>query len=434
MSRQVLVVGAGVAGLFSALYARSAGFEVTVVDREGPERATTSFGNIGLIVPSHFVPLAAPGAVAQGLRWMLQPDSPFYVRPTLDPELLGWAWRFWRASSPARARRAGPLLRDLHRASKRAYLELSERLGDPFELEPTGLLMLCTTEAGLEAEAAVAARAIALGLPARVLGRAEAAELEPGVTLDVVGGVYYPEDARLDPDRLMRALQAELTSSGVVFRWHERVEGLAVRGSTVEGVRLARAGPGAAGAPGRAAGAVEETLAADEVVLAAGVWSEGLARTAGLRLPMRAGKGYSLTLADPPERPSMPAILAEGHVALSPMGGNVRFGGTMEIGGVREGVSQDRVRGIVRSVTRALPAFEERTFAGAAPWYGFRPCSPDGLPYLGRSRRLRNLVVATGHAMIGVSLGAVTGKLVGELLEGASPSLPLEPLHPDRYA
>lgn len=309
MSRHVVVVGAGVIGLFGALHARRRGFEVTVVDREGPERTTTSYGNAGLVVPSHLVPLAQPGAVAQGLRWMFDPESPFYVRPTLDPELLAWGWRFWRASTPERARRAGPLLSS--------------------------------------------------------------------------------------------------TASG----------------PTTAGAFQAPAGEG---------GSV--SIPADEVVLAAGVWTQGLARALGLRLPLRAGKGYSVTLADPPQRPSTPALLSEGRVAITPLARGVRFGGTMEITGAREGVSASRVRGIARSVVRAFPAFTPEAITQAPVWYGFRPCSPDGLPYLGRTRRVGNVIVATGHAMMGVSLAPVTGRLVGELLSGERPSLPLEALSPDRYA
>lgn len=425
MSRRVVVIGAGVVGLFSALYARRAGFEVTVLEREGPERDTTSYGNAGLVVPSHFVPLAAPGAVLQGLRWMGDPESPFYLRPSLDPELIAWGWRFWRASGKERAHRAGPLLRDLHRASKRAYLELAERLGNPFGMRETGLLMLCTTEEGLEEEARAVARAIALGMPARVLSAAEVAELQPGVRLDVVGGVFFPEDAMLDPALLMRALQAHLVDIGVTFRWGARVEGLVASRGRIEAVRLA--GDAAWGAGG-------ETLAADELVLAAGIWSESLARSVELRIPMRAGKGYSVTLATPPERLTLPVILSEGRVAITPLEDGVRFGGTMEITGVREGVAERRVRGIVRSVVRALPGYRAEDFASVPVWYGFRPCSPDGLPYLGRSARAANLIVATGHAMMGVSLAPVTGQLVGELLAGRSPSLPLGPLNPDRYA
>ncbi|MEJ2291683.1 MAG: FAD-dependent oxidoreductase [Deinococcales bacterium] len=432
MSRHVVVIGAGVVGLFSALYARRAGFEVTVVDREGSERSTTSYGNAGLVVPSHIVPLAAPGAVAQGLRWMFDAESPFYVRPELDPELLTWGWRFWRASTAERARRAGPVFRDLHRASKAEYLDLAARLGGSFDLAETGVVILCATEKGLEGEARVAARATVLGMAPRVLGRSEVQALQPGVQLDVVGGVYYPEDARLDPGRLMRALQAHLEEIGVAFRWGVRVDGMEVTGDRVQGVRVT----GIAGAEHPIArdaiGGV--TITADEVVLAAGVWSEGLARSVGLRLPMRAGKGYSMTLRDPPERPSTPALLAEGHVAVTPLETGVRFGGTMELTGTRGGVNARRVRGIVRSVQRVFPAITPEAFANEPVWYGFRPCSPDGLPYLGRSGSLRNLVVATGHAMIGVSLAPVTGKLVAELLAGSTPSLPLEALSPDRYA
>jgi len=453
MSRHVVVVGAGVVGLFSALYARRAGLEVTVVDREGPERNTTSYGNAGLVVPSHLVPLAQPGAVAQGLRWMFDPESPFYVRPALDPELLAWGWRFWRASTPQRARRAGPLLRDLHRAGKAGYLELAERLGNPFDLKETGVLGMCVTEEGLEDEARGVARAVALGMPARVLSKAEVEELQPGVEVDVVGGVYFPEDARLDPGRLMRALQAHLVELGVTFRWGARVEGLAMHGDRIEGVRVTEAGAAAvreAAPDGRTAGAARDpttatptapagtrrtaSIAADEVVLAAGVWTEGLARALDLRLPLRAGKGYSVTLADPPQRPSTPALLSEGRVAITPLEAGVRFGGTMEITRAQEGVSASRMRGIVKSVLRAFPAFTAEAFASAPVWYGFRPCSPDGLPYLGRTGRARNLIVATGHAMMGVSLAPVTGRLVGELLAGERPSLPLEALSPDRYA
>jgi len=423
--RHVVVVGAGVVGLFAALYAHRAGFEVTVVEREGPERSTTSYGNAGLVVPSHFVPLAAPGAVAQGIRWMFDAESPFYVRPSLDPELLAWGWHFWRASTPARARRAGPLLRDLHRASRAEYATLAESLGNPFDFAATGLLVMCSTEGGLEAEARAAAKALVVGMAPRVMGRDEVAALQPGVELDVVGGVYYPEDARLDPGRLMHTLQSELTNEGVRFRWGARVDGLLRRGERVEAVRVAETAAGEGAGPA--------TIAADEVVLASGVWSQGLARDLGLRLPMRAGKGYSMTLADPPQRPSTPAILSEGHVAVTPLETGVRFGGTMEIAGMRGGVSPSRVRGIVASVQRVFPAIGMQAFEREPVWYGFRPCSPDGLPYLGRTRVARNLIVATGHAMLGVSLAPVTGLLVSELLQGRPPSVPLTALDPDRY-
>ncbi len=429
MSRHVVVAGAGVVGLFAALYARDAGFEVTVVERLGPQRATASYGNAGLIVPSHLVPLAAPGAVVRGLRWMTDPESPFALRLEPDPELLAWGWHFWRASTRARARAAGPLLRDLHRAGKRAYQELEARLGaDAFGLRGGGVLMLCVSEEGLEEEAALAARATALGVPARLLGPSEVAVLQPGLSLDVVGGVHYPEDAMLDPGRLMAALQAELERIGVQFRWGAHVEGAERSGDRIEALRLRRQ-------PGIDADTADATrLPLDELVLAAGVASAPLARALGLRLPLRAGKGYSVTLADPPERPALPMLLSEGRVAVTPLPDGVRVGGTLELGAADTTVNGRRVRGLLRSLERALPAYSAERLASAPVWTGLRPVSPDGLPYLGRSATSANLVVATGHAMMGVSLAPVTGALVAELLEGRAPSLPLEALRPDRYA
>lgn len=418
MSRHVLVVGGGVVGLFSALYARQAGFDVTVIDRSPPEYEGASFGNAGFIVPSHFVPLAAPGAVALGLRWMFNQESPFFIRPSLDPKLAAWAYRFWRASSVQRAQRAEPVLCDLHMASKAGYVELAERLGNSFDLHESGLLMLCTTEAGLEEEIQLAHKARSLGLPVDVLTPDEVRALEPEMNLNTTGGVYFRDDAALHPSRLMSSLRVHLKSEQVEFCWNTAVQGLAVDGARVAGV-LVEDGT---------------LMPADEVVLAAGVWSGDLARSAGLRIPMLAGKGYSMTVGDPPERPSTPVILSEGRVAVSPLRDSVRFGGTMEVTGVREGVAAGRVRGIVKSVIDAFPTFREEEFSSTTVWYGFRPFSPDGLPYLGRTRRVRNLTIATGHAMMGVSLAPITGMIVSDLLQGQAPRQPIELLSPDRYS
>lgn len=424
MSRHVVVVGGGAVGLFAALYVRRAGFDVTVVERRSPDYEGTSFGNAGLIVPSHFVPLAAPGAVALGIRWMFDPESPFYVRPSPDPALVAWGYRFWRASRPANAARAEPILLHLNRASRAEYLKWMQVLGNTFGLRESGMLMLCTTEAGLDHETRLAEKANGLGMRAQVLSSAEVAELQPGVRLNAVGGVFFPEDASLDPRRLMRTLRSRLEEDHVAFLWGVAVESLAADRGRVRGVRVA---------PTQANVQPRELIEADEVVLAAGIWSEALARPLGLRMPMRAGKGYSMTLGDAPELPSTPVMLAEGRVAVSPLIDGVRFGGTMEITGIREGVSSNRVRGIVKSAIQAFPSFREEHFRSAPVWYGFRPCSPDGLPYVGRTRHVENLIIATGHAMMGISLAPVTGRIVAELLEGRPTDLPVEALSPDRY-
>jgi D-amino-acid dehydrogenase len=210
-------------------------------------------------------------------------------------------------------------------------------------------------------------------------------------------------------------------AAGGEILWNTEVRGFQVRGRRIVSVQTVRG-----------------DLAADAVALCAGFWSETLARHLGLHLPLQAGKGYSLTVGGLPRRPGIAAILTEARVAVTPMGDAVRFGGTLELGGTLGGtpgtVHPARVRGIVRAALRYYPDLDPESFAGVPVWSGLRPCSPDGLPYLGRSARFDNLVVATGHAMLGMSLAPITGRLAGQVLAGEPPSIPLDLLSPDRYA
>lgn len=419
MADRVLILGAGIIGLSSAWHALKRGYQVTVVDRGEPTRDGCSFGNAGMVVPSHFIPLAAPGVVWQGLKWMWNPESPFYIRPRLSWDLMSWGLRFWWASSARRVEAAAPVLRDLNFASRAIYEEWSADLasgpGD-FGLEAKGLLMLCQTAHGFHEEALFAERANTLGVPAQVLDAAEAKAMEPGISLDIEGAVYFPRDCHLDPNRLMAGLEAKCRAMGADFRFRTEVTGFIRDGKRLKGVTTQ-------------VGEIE----ADQFVLAAGSWSPLVARQLGLGLPMQAGKGYSVTLPSPRKLPRLCSILTEARVAVTPMGTRLRVGGTMELSGLNEEVAPARVRGIQRSFCRYYQDFKESDFEGLKPWKGLRPCAPDGLPYLGRSRKIPNLVIATGHAMMGLSLGPVTGKLVGELLDNAPTSINLSLLAPGRY-
>jgi D-amino-acid dehydrogenase len=417
MSRGVVVVGGGVVGLCAAYWCAQKGHRVVVLERGAPERDDgCSFANAGMVVPSHIVPLASPGVVGQGLRWMWNPASPFHVKPRLSGDLLDWGWKLWRAATRDHVERAAPVLRDLHLASRTCYEQWAAQWDDAFELVERGLLMLCRTEHGLEEETAAAGRARRLGIAADVLTSNEVAELEPGLRTTVAGGVHYALDAHLTPHKLMAALRRECERLGVELRHHTEVRGWRASGRRVGAVQTS-------------SGAVE----ADEFVLCGGIWSMGLARELGLRLPMQAGKGYSLTLDDPPTRPRTCAILSEARVAVTPMASALRFGGTMEIAGIDESVNPVRIDGIVRSVGAYLPDFAPSTFASAAVRTGLRPCSPDGLPYIGRFARFENLSTGTGHATMGLSLAPITGKLIAELISGEPPSCAIEALSPDRY-
>ena len=419
MAKRVLIVGGGVVGLWTAHYCARSGFKVTVVERKSPHRDGCSFGNGGMICPSHFVPLAAPGAVSLALKWMWNPASPFYIKPRLDAELFGWGLKFWRAATAAHVCRSGPLLRDLALASRASFEEFSALPENDFGLVKKGLLMLCKTRHGLEEESKIVEQARALGIPADVLDADQTAALDRGARMDVVGAAYFPLDCHFSPDRFMDRFQQRLeTIPDVNFIWDSEVTGFRVENDRrISAITISD----------------DREIEADEFVLCAGSWSPQLARQLGAAIPIQAGKGYSLTLPQPRQLPQICSILTEARVAVTPMDGMLRVGGTMEVAGLNEDINSARVRTIVNSFCAYFPEFKAGDFAGIRPWRGLRPCSPDGLPLVGRTARFSNFSTATGHAMLGMTLAPATGKLIAEILSGQKPSLDIALLSPDRF-
>jgi D-amino-acid dehydrogenase len=416
MSRSVLIIGGGVIGLCTAYYALRSGLRVTVLEREAPGHDGCSLGNAGLIVPSHFVPLAAPGMVAMGLRMMLRPASPFYIRPRLNRDLLGWCWKFRRAGTVEHVARASPLLRDLLLASRCCYDELAAESGNEFGFVRNGLLVLCQSEERLHEETLVAGAARGLGLSAEVLTPEEAAKLQPDLHMEIAGAIHFADDGHIVPQRLMAWLIRVVEQGGAEFRWSTEVSGWRSGKGRIEAVQTPRG-----------------EFSADEYVLAAGSWSPSVARELGVHLPLQPGKGYNVTLPHPKRLPRLPMILAEARVAVTPMENAVRFAGTMEMAGLDRSINPRRVDAILRAVPRYLPELAADDLPDAPAWSGLRPCSPDGLPYLGRLQPYGNLSVTTGHAMLGMSLGPITGRLMAEILSGSAPSLAIDALSPNRF-
>lgn len=413
MSKHITILGAGVIGLSTALHCARRGMKVTIIERKARDRDGCSFGNAGMIVPSHFIPLAAPGMVALGLKWMWNPESPFYIKPRLDLGLMTWGLEFWKAATKQRVEAAAPVLRDLSLLSRQCFTEM----GLDFGLVKRGLVMLCKQPKTLDEEAHMAAKANALGIPAEVLDAKATAALDTNVTMDVCGSVFFPKDCHLPPGRFISAIEAELLKLGVEFLWETEVTGFEMNGRALRAVTTTR-------------GKIES----DEFVLCSGVWSDAMGRDLQLKLPMQAGKGYSLTLMKPKQLPDLCSICTEARLAVTPMDGALRVGGTMEIAGLDESITTRRVRGVTRAFPTYFPAFDEKDFAEVKPWSGLRPVSPDGMPYIGRTQRWSNLIVATGHAMMGLSLGPGTGQIVSELLSGEKTSVTLDLMSPDRFA
>jgi D-amino-acid dehydrogenase len=410
---RVVVIGAGVIGVTSAYYLTQDGWDVTLLDK-GDVCAGSSYGNSGLIVPSHIVPLAAPGVWWQGMKWMLDPEGPFYIRPRPSLELARWLWRFRAACSPARVRQAMPLLRRLSVESLALYRDLADKGGFDFGFRQAGSMTVFFTPEGLahgRHEAEVLAGA---GVAVKVLDGPAARSAEPTLRADAVGALFSPEDALLVPDRFVRGLARLAESLGVQVRTGTEVLGFQTSGDRIAAVQTTRG-----------------TLTADRVVLAAGAWSTELGRTLGVRVPIQAAKGYSLTYRRPARSPAIPLLPAEGRFSITPMGEFLRFGGTLELAGMDLTVNPRRVDALRRNALRCIQGVEDLELLEI--WRGLRPCTPDGLPLVGQSRRFGNLVVAAGHAMVGMSLGPATGKLVAQLVAGATPPADVRLLDPQRF-
>ncbi len=379
----MVIVGGGAIGVCSALELARRGARVTLLER-GPELASgASAGNAGLICPSHSTPISNPVSVRNGLRWMFKRDSPFYLRPR--PAVLPWLARFALAArhweEGARAVRA------LSVASLELHAQLGAELGTSFER--TGTLNVYATPDGLEAGAAEGTRS---GLHHAVLDSSETRTLEPALTGPVAGAVHYPDEGRVDPKRFVEAVGRAAAEAGAEIRTGVEVRSL-------------------------------DELRAETVVVAAGAWSRTL-----VDLPLEGGKGYHLDFERSADDPRIPAWVQETWTIATPLADRLRLSGTLELAGLDLSIDERRVAAIRRG--------GERWFRGLAgrrvleTWAGLRPCLPDGLPAIGR---LGRVVVATGHAVKGISLAPLTGRLVAELVAGEEPSHDLAPFRPDRF-
>lgn len=412
---EVVIIGGGIVGLSSAYYLQKKGYTVTILDK-GDLNDNCSYGNAGMIVPSHFVPLASPGMVQQGIRWMFNSKSPFYVKPSLNGKLIGWGLKFLKSANANHVAQSAVPLRDLSLLSKNLYHSLADELGADFELQDKGILAFYKTEKAAEEEAHLVKKALELGLDMAILNPAECAALQPALKLDVLGAVHYRCDSHLYPQKLMDALLAHLQQNGVKIMRNHEVTKIELADKRITNVL---------------AGGVE--WKADHFVLATGSWSPEIAKMVDMNIPIMPGKGYSFMEAEPQQRMQIPALLCEARVAITPMNGSIRYGGTMELGPLNDKINTQRVLGIVESVPKYFPDLKPAVPSTDKIWFGFRPSSPDGLPYIGYSHKAKNLVVATGHGMMGLSLGPATGSLVSQLIADEQPDLKLGVFSPSRF-
>ncbi len=416
MEGKVVIVGGGIIGLSSAFYLQKSGWYVTVIDK-GNFKENCSYGNAGYVSPSHFVPLASPGIVKQALKWMFNSKSPFYVKPRLNLPLIKWGLQFMRSATTEHVKNAAVPLRDIGLLSLKEYEEWRKLPEFNFYFEKKGILDLFQTEEKMHHAHEVEKGAQELGLDAVLLNKEEVAALEPGTRMNVLGGLHWKCDAHCYPNDLMKNLIGYLEKNKVKMIAHEEVRSFEKNGNKIATVVTDK-----------------NRYNTDAVVIATGSWSREVSAFAGANIPLMPGRGYSVTIPDDQFKTNYPAILVEGRVAITPMDGRMRLGGTMEITPTGTPPRLNRVQGIMEAVKRFFPDFNVPMPTIDQIWYGYRPCSADGLPYIGRLKKNNNVILATGHAMVGLTFGAGTGKLVSEMLNEQQLSMDVSAFAPERFS
>ncbi len=412
---KVAIVGGGVIGLTSAYYLQKLGYEVTVIER-GDITDGCSFGNMGYISPSHFVPLASPGIISQGVKWMLSATSPFYIKPRLNIDLMEWGYHFWKNSNAATVEKNAPHLNSILKLSRKLIDDLRNDIGDSFAMETIGCLMMCKQQKTLDHEFHLADEGEQMGLKVERLLKADVQSLEPDVEVNVAGAVLFKDDCHFNPGKMMIALKNYLLSKGVTLQLNTTVTGFEKNSSTVTAVITDKG-----------------KFNCDQLMLSPGSWLPAVAKMLDIKLLLQAGKGYSYTYPYVEKNIKYPAILVDGRCAVTPWGNELRIGGTMELSGINNKVLVKRMQGIYNSAKDFYPGLKIDFPPADKIWNGLRPVTPDGLPYIGKHSMYDNLIIAGGHAMLGISEATGTGKIVSELMQRKTTSINISAFKVERF-
>ncbi len=410
---EVLIIGGGAIGLATALALLDAGRGVRILEA-GAVGGGASHGNCGTITPSHAPPLAAPGVVAQALRWMFTPDAPLYLKPRVDPALWHWLLRFavrcnprdWRQSTQARA----ALLND----ARARLADWVSRYDLQCEFEEEGLDYVFRDPRKFQQYVDESVVLKTFGIATQVFGGTDYEREEPAMLPGVAGAIRFPGDARLRPDRYVAELARVVRERGGVIEEQCRVDRLEPMS---DGVRLATS---------------QGERKGGDAVIALGAWMPAFARRLGIRAPIQPGKGYSITYSRPARVPRHPMVLKDRSVCVTVWGSGFRLGSTMEFSGHDDTLNATRLAALERGAREFL-----REPVGAEVherWCGWRPMTWDDLPLLGRAPGQRKVWIAAGHGMLGISMSTATGQLMADLMTGRPPAFDPSPYRPERFA
>lgn len=411
--KDVLILGGGIIGLACAYYLLKSGRGVTILE-QNTLASGSSHGNCGTITPSHAPPLSQPGMIGKALQWMLTPDAPFRVAPRLDFELFGWMLQFARRCNWSDyhrlARAKGPLL--LRSRALLGALVRDENLA--CEFEESGTLYVHRDAAAFDAMNELPKTLADCGIVMERIDAARCRAMEPALNDSIVGGYWNPGDARLRPDRYAAELARVVKTLGAEICESTTITGFRRSGDRIDAVLTDRG-----------------EFVADEIVFALGSWSPRVGKQLDLRIPIQPGKGYSITYTQSPRAPRIPLTLKERSVCVTSWDSGYRLGSTMEFAGYDTSLNRARLDALRRAAAEYL--IEPEGPAVIEEWYGWRPMTYDDLPIIGRTLKWKNLTLATGHSMLGVTMSAATGELVAQLFADAETALDAATFSPARF-
>lgn len=411
---EVVVIGSGIIGCSVAYHLASRGAHVRVIDQNEIPGLGCSFGNAGWMTPCFAMPLPMPGMLFKSIKWLLDPEGPFYIQPRLSASLVSWLLESLTCMNEKQARKAIEFLVKISQDSLTQYHKLAEESGVPFGFEEKGLLMASFTDEGVASAHSELKWVSPLGVPGEKLNREDVLRLEPTLKGPIKGGVYFPKEAHGEPHKIVMALVSQCKKLGVEFVNSVKVEKFNIQNEKLASVTTNRG-----------------EISAQQFVLATGSWSKSLAEQLDLNVPILGGKGYSWVIENPSVKPKIPVMFLERKIAITPHAHGLRVAGTLELVDQDFSMSERRVRAIDRGLREILPITNPLELDKV--WTGLRPCTPDGLPLIGFVPHIPNLMMACGHQMLGLQSGLGTGSFVADLFEKKATELDSVLVSPDRF-
>jgi len=412
---RVIIIGGGIIGLLTAGELRRRGRDVLVLDA-GTGHDSASSGNAGIIAPGHF-PIASPRHRSRAMKLLFDPDSPLYIPPRFNLPMLRWLFGFRRACHPRYYGHAVEVLNRLSRISGEGWQEFMRNDSPPAiaeTLRPVGSLEVFCEESTGEAASSDAELLQRDGFDTELIDGDELRRRDPAFSSDVIGALVHPGHIVTQPDRLLAAIEAHVEELGVVVQHGHAVSRIAADARTCHGVLIDD----------------DQLIEGGTVVVAAGIWSDGLARHHGVRVPMQPAKGYHV-MVDVQQPPSLACVCRESMVAVNSMDDGVRLAGTLELSGINHRMAQRRLDLLIKGASRCVKGIEDAPILHA--WTGMRPCTADGLPVIGPMPSMADTWVATGHGMMGITLGPVTALLLGQMIDGDETELDVVPMSANRF-